>query len=71
MNKTTRISFGIASLILLSATFSLAQQKIRILDESDPRNAYRNPPVVIVSREFSGDIFTRGSKIMGGRDWIG
>jgi hypothetical protein len=68
-----RLLFGIfvsISLALGLVIGGAAQEKLRTVDESDPRYTYKNPPVEIVSREFAGKTVAKGEQFRGDKDWL-
>ncbi len=68
-NMIWRVCVVLISLVLLTASLCLAQQKTRILDESTPKNNFANPPIAIVSREV-GNTPIIDSNILAGSDWL-
>ncbi|MEO7660096.1 MAG: hypothetical protein ABIV48_10820, partial [Pyrinomonadaceae bacterium] len=55
----------VVSMLLLTVSFSSAQQKIRTLEESNPKYNFPNQPIAIVSRELRDKPFTDSQVLAG------
>ncbi|MEO8650083.1 MAG: hypothetical protein ABI539_13040 [Acidobacteriota bacterium] len=57
--------------IVLFLTFpSISQDKLRGVDESNPRYNYPSQPVTIIGRELGRKSFSKETKIWGGISWL-
>jgi hypothetical protein len=67
MKYISRVSVFVFSMVLLTASISIAQEKIRTV-ENGP--SYPNQPIVVISRELGNKPFINETQVSGVQDWL-
>ena len=67
MKYKSGVSLLVVSLCLLTASFSLAQEKIRTLDKG---RSYQNSPIEVVGRALGDKPFIDDTRVSANKDWL-